>query len=259
MDFTAKELGMNQQQRGLYLPEFESANCGAGFICNLRGKKTHDIIHKALEILVKLTHRGAVSADGKTGDGAGLLMDIPHDYFVEACEFELPAFGEYAAGMLFLPNNEDERKQAIETLNAAIADQGLSLLGWREVPVDHSIAGDIAKETEPHIMQVFIGKGDQDLDEKNFRIKLYVARKLAERQIRESELTEKNYFYFPSLSTTTIIYKGLLLPEDMERYYLDLQNPKVVTRLALVHQRFSHKYFPDLGSGSAVPLHVPQW
>ncbi|NQZ60544.1 MAG: hypothetical protein HRT88_24110, partial [Lentisphaeraceae bacterium] len=122
---------MNQKQRGLYLPEFEHANCGAGFICNLRGQKTHDIIHKALEILVKLTHRGAVSSDGKTGDGAGLLMDIPHDYFVEACDFKLPAFGQYAAGMLFLPKKEDERQQAIDILNAAIADQGLTLLGWR--------------------------------------------------------------------------------------------------------------------------------
>jgi glutamate synthase (NADPH) large chain len=245
MDFTAKELGMNQRQRGLYLPENEHANCGAGFICSLRGEKTHDIIHKALEILVKLTHRGAVSADAKTGDGAGLLMDIPHDFFKEDCaDLNLPAFGEYACGMVFLPQDETQRAECIAKLDAAVQEQGLALLGWREVPVDRSIVGRIAAETEPHIMQVFIGKGGQDLQELDFRIKLFVARKLAERQIRESKLSEKNYFYFSSLSTTTIIYKGLLLPEDMEAFYQDLSNPKVVTRLALVHQRFSTNTFP---------------
>ena len=245
MDFTAKELGMNQRQRGLYLPDTETANCGAGFICSLRGEKTHDIIHKALEILVKLTHRGAVSADAKTGDGAGILMDIPHDFFREDIkDFELPAFGDYACGMTFLPQDEVQRAKCIETLDAAIKEQGLSLLGWREVPVDRSIVGRIAAETEPHIMQVFIGKGDQELDELNFKIKLYVARKFAEREIWNSDMSEKSYFYFPSLSTTTIIYKGLLRPEDMEDFYKDLSNPEFVTRLALVHQRFSTNTFP---------------
>ncbi|MCM8538174.1 MAG: glutamate synthase large subunit [Lentisphaeraceae bacterium] len=245
MDFTAKELGMNQRQRGLYLPDTETANCGAGFICSLRGEKSHDIIHKALEILIKLTHRGAVSADAKTGDGAGLLMDIPFDFFKEDCaDLNLPEPGEYACGMVFLPREEAERAKCVETLEAAIKEQGLSLLGWREVPVDRSVVGRIAAETEPHIMQVFIGKGEKALDEQNFNIKLYIARKFAEREIRESELSEKNYFYFPSLSTTTIIYKGLLRPEDMEDFYKDLSNPKVVTRLALVHQRFSTNTFP---------------
>ncbi|MCH2209351.1 MAG: glutamate synthase large subunit, partial [Lentisphaerales bacterium] len=245
MDFTAKELGMNQRQRGLYLPDTETANCGAGFICSLRGEKTHDIIHKALEILVKLTHRGAVSADAKTGDGAGILMDIPHDFFIEDLkDFELPAFGEYAFVMTFLPQDETQIVKCIETLDTAIKEQGLSLLGWREVPVDRSIVGRIAAETEPHIMQVFIGKGEQKLDELNFKIKLYVARKFAEREIWNSDMSEKSYFYFPSLSTTTIIYKGLLRPEDMEDFYKDLSNPKFVTRLALVHQRFSTNTFP---------------
>ena len=245
MDFTAKELGMNKRQRGMYLPDYEHENCGAGFICSLRGEKTHDIIHKALEILVKLTHRGAVSADAKTGDGAGLLIDIPHDYFKEECkDINLPEFGEYACGMVFLPNDEAQRKSCVSTLDAAVKEQGLEILGWREVPVDHEVCGRIAAETEPHMMQVFIGKGGQELDELSFKIKLYVARKYAERQIRESDLSEKAYFYFPSLSTTTIIYKGLLTPEDMEAYYADLRNPKVVTRLALVHQRFSTNTFP---------------
>jgi glutamate synthase (NADPH) large chain len=245
MDFTAKELGMDQRQRGLYLPEYEHANCGAGFICSLKGEKTHDIIHKALEILVKLTHRGAVSADGKTGDGAGLMIDIPFDFFKEDCsDLNLPEPGEYAVGMVFLPNAKDQRVKCIQKLEEAVKGQGLSLLGWREVPVDKSVPGRTAAETEPYIAQIFIGKGEQTLDELQFKIKLFVARKLSERQVRESELSEKNYFYLPSLSTKTLIYKGLLLPEDMELYYKDLQNPKVVTRLALVHQRFSTNTFP---------------
>lgn len=137
------------KKQGMYLPEFEHDACGAGFICSLEGKKSNDIIHKALEILEKLEHRGAVSADGKTGDGAGILIDIPHDFFTEHCDFNLPAAGEYAVSNVFLPKKENQRQFCIDTFEKNIIDQGLTLLGWRDVPVDHIHIGEIAATTEP--------------------------------------------------------------------------------------------------------------
>jgi len=238
-----KNLSMLPAKQGLYDPINEHDNCGAGFICSLQGKKTNDIIHKALDILDKLEHRGAVSADGKTGDGAGILIEIPHDFLVAACDFELPEVHQYAVGMVFLPKKENQRNYCIGVFENEIKKQGLSILGWRTVPVDPSHVGSIAAQTEPHIMQVFVGKGDH-LNEHEFNVKLYIARKISEHTIAASKLSEASYFYLPSLSTHTLIYKGLLIPEDIKNYYLDLSNPAVVTRLALVHQRFSTNTFP---------------
>ena len=232
------------EQQGLYLPEFEHDNCGAGFICSLKGVKSNDIIHKALEILDKLEHRGAVSADGKTGDGAGILIDIPHKYFSEVCNFELPATGSYAAGNLFLPQRENQRKYCTDLFEANIKQQGLQLLGWRDVPVNRRVPGRIAAETEPFVKQVFVGKAQPSQDNFEFERKLYVARKVTEHTIRNSGLSESGYFYFPSLSTRIIIFKGLLMPNDIKLYYTDLMDSRVVTRLALVHQRFSTNTFP---------------
>lgn len=235
---------MTMKKQGLYLPEFEHDNCGAGFICSLEGKKSNDIIHKALEILHKLEHRGAVSADGKTGDGAGILIDIPHDFFKAVCEFELPEPGEYAVSNVFLPQKENQRNFCISEFEKNIKAQGLKLLGWRDVPVNRSIPGRIAMETEPFIKQVFIGKEDQEQEEFNFNLKLYVARKITEHAIIDSKLSESKFFYLPSLSTKIIIFKGLLMPKDISLYYKDLMDPRVVTRLSLVHQRFSTNTFP---------------
>ncbi len=231
------------QKQGLYLPEFEHENCGAGFICNLKGERTNQIIHDALEILVKLEHRGGVSADGKTGDGAGLLIDIPHDYFSRVCEFEIPAQREYAVGMVFLPKNENQYKYCKDTFEQEIKNQGLSILGWREVPVDSSHLGEIALASEPNIEQLFIGK-TEDIAENVFKAKLYAARKITEHTIRTSKMSESSYFYLPSLSNTTLIYKGIIMPEDIGPYYTDLQQEDLVTRLALVHQRFSTNTMP---------------
>ncbi len=234
---------MKLEKQGLYLPEFEHDNCGAGFICSLKGKKSNDIIHKALEILVKLEHRGAVSSDGKTGDGAGILIDIPHDFFLEECEFELPKAGEYAVSNVFLPQKENQRTFCTSVFEENIKKQGLQLLGWRDVPVNRAIPGRIATETEPFVKQVFIGK-QNELDDFQFNLKLFIARKITEHTIISSKLSQSQFFYLPSLSTKIIIFKGLLIPEDISRYYKDLQDPRVVTRLALVHQRFSTNTFP---------------
>ncbi len=235
---------MKLTEQGLYLPEFEHDNCGAGFICSLKGEKSNDIIHKALEILDKLEHRGAVSADGKTGDGAGILIDIPHDFFIDVCDLELPAAGEYAVGNIFLPQKENQRNFCIEEFEKNIEAQGLGLLGWRNVPVNRSIPGRIAMETEPFVKQVFIAKENTEQDSLQFNLKLFVARKITEHAILNSKLSESKFFYVPSLSTKIIIFKGLLMPKDISLYYTDLMDPRVVTRLSLVHQRFSTNTFP---------------
>jgi len=232
------------KKQGMYLPEFEHENCGAGFICSLKGNKSNDIIHKALEILEKLEHRGAVSSDGKTGDGAGILIDIPHDFFEKNCDFNLPNAGEYAVSNVFLPHKENQRNYCIEKFEFYVEEQGLSILGWRNVPVDESVIGEVASETVPFIKQVFIAKANAQQEDFEFNLKLFTARKKAEHHIRDSRLSESARFYLPSLSAKTIIYKGLLVPEDIKLFYKELQDPSLVTRLALVHQRFSTNTFP---------------
>ena len=234
---------MRLEKQGLYSPEFEHDNCGAGFICSLQGKRSNDIIHKALEILDKLEHRGAVSADGKTGDGAGILIDIPHDFFKSVCPFELPEPGAYATGNVFLPRKENQKQFCQEAFEKNIKKQGLELLGWRKVPVNKVVPGRIAGETEPHIEQIFIGRGEAK-DKFQFDLKLFIARKVTEHEINASKLSQSAFFYLPSLSQKIIIFKGLLMPQDISRYYEDLLDPRVVTRLALVHQRFSTNTFP---------------
>tara|TARA_B100001057_G_C22865871_1_gene956451 strand:+ start:61 stop:4575 length:4515 start_codon:yes stop_codon:yes gene_type:complete len=235
---------MNMKKKSLYLPEFEHENCGAGFICNLNGQKTNQIIHDALEILIRLEHRGGTSSDGKTGDGAGLLIDIPHDFFKRVCQFKLPKQREYAVGMIFLPKKTNEYNYCKSVIESEIINQGLKILGWRSVPVNSDNLGKIALNSEPKIEQVFIIKKDK-IDEKNFKAKLYAARKISENTIINSKISQRNYFYVPSLSITTIIYKGIIRPEDIGPYFQDLMQPDLVTRLALVHQRFSTNTMPS--------------
>ena len=232
------------QKQGMYLPEFEHDNCGAGFICSLEGKKSNDIIHKALKILECLEHRGAVSADGKTGDGAGILTDIPHELFLKKCSFKIPDFGNYAVGNVFLPNKINQRSYCESIFEKHLKDQGLKVLGWRVVPVDPSVLGNIAKKTQPFIKQIFVSKSSSSQDDFEFNLKLFISRKKTEHEIYNSKISEARFFYLPSLSTKIIIYKGLLIPEDIKLYYKDLINPLFITRLALVHQRFSTNTFP---------------
>ena len=235
------------KQQGLYLPEFERANCGAGFICNLNGKKSNTIIHNALEILVKLEHRGAVGSDGRTGDGAGILIDIPHEFFQRVCDFKLPQPKAYGVAMVFLPQSTNQSRYCISLLEEEIHKQGLQCIGWRDVPVDTASVGRIATETAPTIKQLFVSKNNLELSEVQFNAKLFAARKITEHAISKSRLSQSDYFYIPSFSISTLIYKGLLIPEDIGRYYLDLQEEDLVTRLALVHQRFSTNTFPAWG------------
>ena len=230
--------------QGLYHPENEHDNCGAGFICSLEGKRTNDIIHKALDILVKLEHRGAVSADGKTGDGAGILIDIPHAYLKDVCSFEVPEPQTYALGMVFLPQKLNQRTHCVEVFEEELHRQQLEIIGWRDVPTNIDVVGKIAKKTLPNIKQVFVKDASGKLTEDQLNTKAFIARKRAEHRVYASKMSESSYFYLPSFSTRTVIYKGLLMPEDIEGFYMDLKDPRVVTRLALVHQRFSTNTFP---------------
>ena len=235
---------MAYEKQGVYLPEYEHDNCGAGFICSLTGEKTNRIIHDALEILIKLEHRGAVSADGKTGDGAGILIEVPHAFFKKVCDFDLPEPREYGVGMIFLPKGVNQHKYCIDVLEREIRHQDLEVLGWREVPVNPEHLGEIAESTEPYIRQIFVGK-KEEMSKAPFNAKMYAARKIAEHEIRNSKLKHQSQFYIPSFSTNTLIYKGLLIPEDIRNYYADLSDPDLVTRLALVHQRFSTNTAPS--------------
>ena len=232
------------EKNHVYSTEMEHDACGVGVIASTEGRKSREIVEYGIEALKAVWHRGAVDADGKTGDGAGILIEIPHDFLVTNCDFELPALHQYAVGMVFLPKKENQRSYCIGVLENEIIKQGLEVLGWRKVPVNNEVVGSIAAQTEPHIMQIFVGRGNPELSDSEFNIKLFIARKISEHTILNSKLSQASYFYLPSLSTHTLIYKGLLIPEDIKGYYQDLSDPLVVTRLALVHQRFSTNTFP---------------
>lgn len=234
--------------QGLYSPEQERDACGVGFICNMNGKRSHKIIHQALEILVRLTHRGAESSDNRTGDGAGILIQIPDAFFRRECAvlgINLPAAGAYGTGLVFLPKDEAERSAIKAQFEKEIVENGQQFLGWRQVPVNSKVLGDLAAKSEPVMEQVFIGQGEETKDQRGFEREMYIIRKGVEKFVAENEtLKDKQTFYVPSLSSRTMIYKGLLKPEDFEPYYQDLLDKDVETCLALVHQRYSTNTFP---------------
>ncbi len=233
------------EKQGLYDPALEKDSCGVGFIANIKGNKGHDIVEKGLNILLNLSHRGATGCDEKTGDGAGILTQIPHTFFKSKCKeynIDLPDEGNYAVGMVFLPRESDEDLKCEGIFESVLKDEGLKLLGWRDVEVDRNAIGDIAKGSEPLIKQIFIDREDYSLDE--FETKLYVVIKVVEKLIRESDMYNKGYFYVSSLSSKVVIYKGLLLAHQIGNFYKDLQDPSFESALALVHQRYSTNTFP---------------
>ncbi len=241
-----KNYGFPRPQ-GLYNPLHEKDACGAGFICHIKGEKSHDVVQKALGILVNLTHRGACGFDERSGDGAGILLQIPDAYFQQLLRGSgiiLPAEGDYAVGMVFLPTDADERQACMARLERAIRREKQHCLGWREVPVDPAVIGDSARTQMPAIFQVFIGKNKKTASREAFERHLYLIRKTVEKQVHESELQQKQLFYVASLSSRTIVYKGMLLADQVERFYADLREPSLTSALALVHQRYSTNTFP---------------
>ncbi|MGX1096744.1 glutamate synthase large subunit [Amorphus sp. MBR-141] len=233
---------------GLYRPGAEHDACGVGFVCDLHGRKSHRIVRQGLEILVNLTHRGAVGADPLVGDGAGLLCQIPHGLYVEECRrlgFELPEPGAYAVGMVFMPREDGLRAHCADIIASAIEAEGHVLLGWREVPVDNSGLSSLVTDVEPVHMQVFIGRGADEVDEDSFERRLYVLRKVISNTIYRETEGEKSEFYVVSMSCRTMVYKGMFLANQLGPYYRDLTDERFESALALVHQRFSTNTFPS--------------
>ena len=226
---------------GLYRNEFEHDNCGIGFVAHLKGRKSHDIISRGLETLVNMTHRGAEGADSKTGDGAGVMIQIPRDFYLIQ-GYEIPHEGQFGTGLVFLPQDSAEAKKCEEILVQFVDDEGIRLIGFREVPRDNSNIGDIAKDVEPKIRQILLGA---DLPQEELERKLYIIRKRTEKYIANSKLKQKSFFYIPSLSTKILIYKGMLTSEQLGEYYLDLQDKRMQSAIALVHSRFSTNTFPS--------------
>jgi glutamate synthase domain-containing protein 2/glutamate synthase domain-containing protein 1/glutamate synthase domain-containing protein 3 len=231
---------------GLYHPQNEKDACGVGLVANIKGVKSHDIILKGIQVLINLTHRGACGCDPETGDGAGILIQIPHRFFARECDrlgIALPEEGRYGVGMCFLPVQRQQRLLAKGILERIATEEGLKPLGWRDTPVNGDAIGRQARDSQPYIEQFFVGCGDcRDQDELERR--LYLVRKRTEIEIEKSDLRDKSFFYIPSLSARTIVYKGLLLAPQIAEFYQDLGEPDVMSALCLVHQRFSTNTFP---------------
>ena len=237
-------MGMPPRQ-GLYDPRNERDACGIGFVAHAKGKKSHDIVRKGLELLENLTHRGAAGCDPCSGDGAGILMQIPHAFFARVCGeagVVLPRAGKYGVGMFFLPLEEGDRSACLEIANRVVAEEGLELLGWREVPVHPEVVGPEARKTLPSVHQCFLGRGG--LDEDGFERKLYRTRKRIEKAVGSSHIEGRSSFYVSSLSSRTVVYKGLLIPDQIPLFYPDLADGSVESAIALVHSRFSTNTFP---------------
>ena len=242
------------EAQGLYNPANEHENCGIGFVAHIKGKASHDIIRRGLEVLLNMDHRGATSADNSTGDGAGLLMQVPHDFITQALKIDVGVRGTYGTGLVFLPRNESEASICLEVLKKNISDEGLELVAIRDVPVDHSVPGEIAKLAEPAIKQVFVkGYLEQDALER----KLFVVRKLTEHAIRGSNLKGKHSFYQPSFSSKIMVYKGMFTPMQLRDYFRDFQDERLTSAIALVHSRFSTNTFPtwDLAQPFRIVAH----
>lgn len=226
--------------QGLYRPQFEHDACGIGLYAHLKGEASHHIVKQGLHMLRQLEHRGGQGSDPQTGDGAGIMVQVPDDYFRSVCSFSLPAKGRYGVGMVFFFEHSEQKRVILERkINEIICEEGQTLLGWRDVPVDIGKLGILAKQSRPFIRQLFIAASDDVTDEQHFERKLYVIRKRAEKLVKNNE------YYFASLSSRTIVYKGLVTPEQLDAFYIDLQDERFRSAFALVHSRFSTNTFPS--------------
>ncbi len=229
-------------EQGLYSPENEHDSCGIGFVAHIKGIPSHDIVRRGLEVLANMDHRGATGADAKTGDGAGIQIQVPHDFF-SAMGIGIPDRGQYGTGLLFLPKEKLSAEACLSVFKDYCGREQLEMFFLREVPVDSKAVGEIARRVEPAVKQVFVRSlvgREQDTLER----KLFIVRKQAEKAIRESDIKEKDAFYFPSLSTKTIVYKGMMTPVQLSLYYRDLNEPAMKSAIAMVHSRFSTNTFP---------------
>ena len=235
------------QRIGLYDSRYEHDACGMGFIVDLKGEKSHGIVRQGIEILINLTHRGACGCDPLTGDGAGILIQIPHEFFARECAalgFSLPEAGAYGVGMMFLPVEPQQRLICEGIVERIAREEGLTVLGWRDTPVNGDAIGRTARASQPYIEQVFL-RGEPDLTQDQLERKLFVLRRRAENEIAATDIREREFFYVPSISTRTIIYKGLLLAPQISDFYKELSDPDTRSSMCMVHQRFSTNTFPS--------------
>ena len=236
------------QKQGLYDPAFEHDACGVAFVVDIKGRKSHDIVQKSLTILRNLAHRGATGSEINTGDGAGILIQIPDKFLRKACEaekFRIPAEGRYGVGSVFLPKSSSRANECEQIFESIVYEEGAVVLGWRPVPNDLSSVGPTAREAAPQFRQVFIGGFDDSLDAMGIERRLYVIRKRVEHAIRESDIRDRDEFFIPSLSARTMVYKGMLTATQLEDVFPDLSDPDMESGLALIHSRFSTNTFPS--------------
>ena len=248
VDFRPNFPQLGQPGAGLYDANYEHDSCGVGFVVDMKGRKSHAIVEHAMTVLKNLLHRGACGSEENTGDGAGILVQMPDDFLREKCAgigIDLPEHGHFGAGLVFLPRAESDAEQCRERFQTIIEEEGQRLCGWRDVPTDHSPIGPSAMASEPRLQQIFIARGQSITNDDAFERKLYVIRKRIEHAIWGSDVEEKAYFYIPSLSHRTLIYKGMLIGSQVEQMFPDLVDPEFKSALALVHQRFSTNTFPS--------------
>src|SRR5215211_6879384 len=241
---------LRPQAAGLYDPNLEHDACGVGAVASLSGERSHETVERALHVLDHLEHRGASGAEADTGDGAGILLQLPDRFLRDEVDFELPEEGRYAVGVCFLPKDEARRREVEQTIEQTVADHGQRLLGWRNVPVDSSVPGASAAAVEPLIRQVFVGCTLSDADWKDglaFERKIYVIRRIVERAVPEEDLA------IPSFSARTIVYKGMLTSPQLPEYFPELRDERMVSALAL-----QHEHLPELGARASVPADRPQ-
>ncbi|OYY56399.1 MAG: hypothetical protein B7Y53_01870, partial [Halothiobacillus sp. 28-55-5] len=225
---------------GLYHPSFEKDNCGFGLIAHMDDQPSHHLVSTAIEALARMTHRGGISADGKSGDGCGILLKKPDAFFrAEAAKLGLSLAAQYAVGVAFVGLDAASAQQVKATLGAALTSQGLSMAGWRAVPVDPSVLGRISAAKRPDVLHVFVNAPD-DLSAREFDTKLYIARRITEKALADDPV-----FYMPSMAAEVISYKGLMMPDDLAGFYLDLQDATLASSQCVFHQRFSTNTFPE--------------
>ena len=235
-------------KQGLYDPRYEHDACGIGFVVNVKGAKSHEIVDQALTVLENLDHRGACGCEPNTGDGAGILMQVPHAFLRDACAdvgFDLPSPGQYGVGMIFLPPDAQQQRQCMAQLESIVEREGQTVLGWRDVPTVNADLGATALSCEPAIKQIFVARDAGLSDDLAFERKLYVIRRSAENAVRYGDAPGGNFFYVASLSYKTLVYKGMLTPRQVSAYFADLSDPRVETALAVIHSRFSTNTFPS--------------
>lgn len=229
------------RETGLYSSEYEHDSCGIGFVAHLKGRKSHSIIGQGLDILKNMTHRGAEGADSKTGDGAGVLIQIPRDFYLIQ-GYELPPEGQFGTGLLFLPRDKDDAFACEKILLDIIKEEGVDLIGFRDVPVNNTVLGEISLASEPFIKQILL---EADIQQDELERRLYIIRKRTERAVRESDINQKRFFYIPSLSAKVLVYKGMLTSMQLGEYFCDLNDKRLQSAIALVHSRFSTNTFPS--------------